>query len=201
MYSQSVPQKTVQKVTTKDNSGTLPINLFAANSPTEAAAVSVPHRETTETLYKLSQIVCVKADFNDSHRLSIVVCLQENVSVGMKRVKTKVFIQDPFDPVLFTKDEERYVDVRNIVHALTCYNCREDVVELEEGNLILLLDVLHRTNEVVTVAEAAETVEMTETAADEVQHGRIPRRRNRRFESDSSTINTKVKQVNKYAEQ
>ena len=34
----------------------------------------------------------------------------------------------------------------------------------------------------VTVAEAAETGEMTETA-DEVQHERIPRRRKRRFES------------------
>ena len=51
--------------------GTLPINLWVADSPTvqpldftvlsEAAATPVPHRETTETLYKLSQIVCVKA--------------------------------------------------------------------------------------------------------------------------------------------
>ena len=61
---------------------------------------------------------------------------------------------------------------------------REDILELEEGDLILLLDVLHHTNEVVTVAEAAETVEMTETAANEVQHERISRRRKRRFEND-----------------
>ena len=102
----------------------------------------------------------------------------------MKRVKVKAFIQDPFNPVLFTEDEEKCVDVSNIVCALTCYNYREDILELEEGNLIFLLDVLHHTNEVVTVAEAAETVEMTETAADEVQHERIPRRRKKRFESD-----------------
>ena len=113
-----------------------------------------------------------------------MACLQENASVGMKRVKAKVFIQDPFNPVLFTEDAERYVDVSNIVCALTCYNYREDILELEEGDLILLLDVLHHTNEVVTVAEAAETVEMTETAANEVQHERISRRRKRRFESD-----------------
>lgn len=58
-------------MTTKDNPGTLPINLYAADSPTvqpvdytvrsEAAATPVPHRETTETFNKLSQIVCVKA--------------------------------------------------------------------------------------------------------------------------------------------
>ena len=132
----------------------------------EAAAVPVPHRETTETLYKLSQIVvCVKADSNESHHFFTIACLQENVSVGMKRVKAKMSIQDPFNPVLFTDDAERYVDVSNIVCALTWYNYREDILELEGGDLILLLELLHHTDEVVTVAEAAETVEMTETAA------------------------------------
>ena len=194
MYGQSVPQKTVRNMTTKDNPGTLPINLYAADSLTvqpldftvlsEAAAVPVPHRETTETFYKLRQIVCVKANSSDTRQLFIMACLQENASVGMKRVKAKVFIQDPFNSVLFTEDAERYVGVRNVVCALTCYNYREDTLELEEGDLILLLDVLHHTNEVVTVAEAAESVEMTETAVDEEQHERIPRRRKRWFESD-----------------
>ena len=78
MYGQSVPQKTVRNMTTKDKPGTLPIDLYAADSPTvqpldftvlsEAAAIPVPHRETTETLYKLSQIVCVKADSSDSRQ-------------------------------------------------------------------------------------------------------------------------------------
>ena len=113
-----------------------------------------------------------------------MACLQENVSVGMKRVKAKVFIQDPFNPVLFTEDAERYVDVSNIVYALTCYNFHEDTLEVEEDDLILLLDVLHHTNEVVIVAKAAESVAMTETAVDEVNHVRIPRRRKRRFEMD-----------------
>ena len=54
MYGQSVPQKTVRNMTTKDNLGTLPINLYATDSPTvrpldftvvsEAAADPVPHR-------------------------------------------------------------------------------------------------------------------------------------------------------------
>ena len=41
--------------------------------------------------------------------------------------------------MLFTEDAERYVDVSNIVCALTCYNYREDILELEEGDLILLM--------------------------------------------------------------
>jgi len=62
--------------------------------------------------------------------------------------------------------------------------------------------VLHHTNEVVTVAEAAESVEMTETAVDEVLHERMPLRRKGRFASNFfSTMNTKVKQANKCGEQ
>lgn len=75
-------------------------------------------------------------------------------------------------------------DTCNIVCTLTSYNYREDILELEEGDVIPLLDVLQHINEVVTIAEAAETVEMTETAADEEQRERIPWRRNRRLESD-----------------
>ena len=59
----------------------------------------------------------------------------------MQRVKAKVFIQDPFNPVLFTEDSERYVDVRNIVCALTSYNYSEDILQFEEGDVIILLDV------------------------------------------------------------
>ena len=117
VWSECPPdQKTVRNMTTKNSGtpGTLPINLYANDSPTvqpldftvlsEAAAVPLPHRETTETFYKQSQIVCVKADSSDTRQLFIMACLQENVSVGMKRVKAKVFIQDPFNPVLFTED-------------------------------------------------------------------------------------------------
>ena len=60
----------------------------------------------------------------------------------MKRVKAKVFIQDPFNPVLFTEDSERYDDVSNIVCALTSYNYSEDILEFEEGDVILPPDVL-----------------------------------------------------------
>ena len=103
MFGQSVLQKTVQNMTTKDNPGTqLPINLYTADSLTvqpldftvlsEAAAVPVPHRETRETFYKLSQIVCVKTYSSDFRQLFTMACLQETASVGMKRVKAKVFI-------------------------------------------------------------------------------------------------------------
>ena len=79
--------------------------------------------------------------------------------------------------MLFTEDAERYVAVSNIVCAITCCKYHKDTLELEEDDLIFLLDVLHHTSEVVTVAEAAESVEMTEMAVNEEQHELIPRRR------------------------
>ena len=84
MWSECPPE-IVRNMTTKDNPGTLPIHLYAADSLTVqpldfivlrgAAAVPVQHRETTETFYKLTQIVCVKADFIDTRHLFIMACL------------------------------------------------------------------------------------------------------------------------------
>jgi len=45
-----------------------------------------------------------------------------------------------------------------------------------------VMGVLQQTNEIVAIAWAAQTVEMTETAANEVQHEQIPRRRGKRSE-------------------
>ena len=117
------PQKTVRNMTTKDN----PTNLYVAESLTvqpldftvlsETAATLVTHMETTETLYKLSYTVCVKADSSESHQLIINLSARE-CECRYKRAKAKVFIQDPFNPMLFTEDSESYVDVSNIVCAL-----------------------------------------------------------------------------------
>ena len=68
MFGQIVLQKTVQNMTTKDNPGTLPINLYTADSLTvqpqdftvlsEAAAVPVPHREPTDFLQTTPDCLC-----------------------------------------------------------------------------------------------------------------------------------------------
>ena len=64
MYGQSVPQKTVQNMITKDNPGTLPINLYATNSPamqpldftalSETAAITIP-----DCLLKLIPVILI----------------------------------------------------------------------------------------------------------------------------------------------
>ena len=70
---QSDPQKTVRNMTTKDNPGTLPINLYAVGPPDvqpldltklgdHHSVQQMPQKEVTEFLYTSYQIVCVKHD-------------------------------------------------------------------------------------------------------------------------------------------
>ena len=129
MWSECPPENSAKHNNKGQSRNSSHKSVYETDSPTvqpldftvlsEAAAVPMPHRKTTETFYKQSQIVCVKADSSDTRQLFIMACLQENVSVSMKWVKAKVFIQDPVNPVLFTEDAERYVDVSNIVCTLT----------------------------------------------------------------------------------
>ena len=56
----------------------------------------------------------------------------------------------------------------------------------------------YRTDEVVTIGEEAESDEMIETAVDEAQHERIPRRRKRPFESDFFYYQTNLRKIDKY---
>ena len=194
MHGQSVPQKTVRNMTTKDNPGTLPINLYAVDSPpvepldfsalSQAPAVPTPQRDRPVTLYEQGQIVCVRGH---SCALFVIASLQEDTLVGAKRVRAKVYNQDPFNAIIFTEDTEKYVQVNNIMCVISNYKSSNDILELEEGDLILLLDQLQNTNELVTVTEAAELSAETETTNElqsEQARTRRTRGRKRRFEED-----------------
>ena len=75
-----------------------PLDLTTLGEP---AAQLLPQKETTECLYKSNQIVRVKGDKGDSENSLVLACLQENAKVGMRKVKAKTFVQDPFNPICF----------------------------------------------------------------------------------------------------
>eukprot|EP00794_Sanderia_malayensis_P014810 gene14810-16350_t len=146
MYGQSVPQKTVRNMTTKDNPGTLPINLYAANSPpvepldfsalSQAPAVGTPQTNSRpETLYE-----------------------QENA--------------------------EKSVEIINILCVITDCHLKNGTLELEKGDLILLLEQLQTTNELIIVTEAADLSAKEANADSEQPRTRSSRGRKRRFEDD-----------------
>ena len=113
-------------------------------------------QETTECLYKSNQIVCVQGDKADSDNSLVLACLQENAKVGRKKVKAKMFVQDPFNPICFLEDSEKYVEVHSIMCILTSYKHHQDVLELTEEELILLQDEIQQTSDILTLTEAME---------------------------------------------
>ena len=107
VHGQSVPQKTVRNMTTKDNPGTLPINLYAVGPPDvqpldltklgdHHSVQQMPQKEVTEFLYTSNQIVCVKHDKGCPENTLVLACLQENVKVGIKKVMAKIFCSRSF---------------------------------------------------------------------------------------------------------
>ena len=100
-------------MTTKDNPGTLPINLYEVGPPDvqpldltklgdHHSVQQMPQKEVTEFLYTSNQIVCVKHDKGCPENTLVLACLQENVKVGIKKVMAKIFVQDPFNPICFS---------------------------------------------------------------------------------------------------
>ena len=109
----------------------------------------------------------------------VLACLQENVKVGIKKVMAKIFVQDPFNPICFSENSEKYIEVDSIICILTTYKHNQDVLELKEEELILLQDEIQQRSDVLTLTEA------TEISADEPEVMRhSSRRRKRRFAED-----------------
>lgn len=84
VHGQSVPQKTVRNITTKDNPGTLPINLYVVGPPDmepldltklgdHHSVRHMPQKEETEFLYSSNQIICVKHDEGGSENTSLPI--------------------------------------------------------------------------------------------------------------------------------
>ncbi|KXJ23555.1 hypothetical protein AC249_AIPGENE12426 [Exaiptasia diaphana] len=114
-------------MTTKDNPGTLPINLYAAGSPpveplSQAPSVATPDQRRPERLYEQGQQTYT----------------------------------------------EKYIEVSNIVCVIPNCKSSNGTLELEEGDLILLLEQLQSTNELVTATEAADLSAETQST-DELQ--------------------------------
>ncbi|CAB3990227.1 Hypothetical predicted protein [Paramuricea clavata] len=113
-YGQSVPQKTVRNMTTKDNPGTLPINLYAQAQPasepldfskiTENGTQTDTRQANTHNLLHSTGDVIFLASYANSGQMMIYQ-LQENVSASTKKARATIFEGDPFNPLYLQKKE------------------------------------------------------------------------------------------------
>ena len=112
-YGQSFPQNTVRNTSTKDNSGTLPINLYAQAQPaseplefskiTENGTQTDTHHANTHNLLHSTGDVVLRTSYANSGRMMIYQ-LQENVSVSTKKARATIIEGDPFNPLIFTEE-------------------------------------------------------------------------------------------------
>ena len=65
-----------------------------------------------------------------------------------------MFVRDPFNPICFSQDSEKYIEEESNICILTLYKHNQDVLELKEKELILLQDEIQQTSDVLTLAES-----------------------------------------------
>jgi hypothetical protein len=122
-YGQSVPQNTVRNMSTKDNPGTLPINLYAQAQPaseplefskiTENGTQTDTHHANTHNLLHSAGDVVFCTSYANSGRMMIYQ-LQENVSVSTKKSRATIFEGHPFNPLIFTEEVVVKVNAKEI---------------------------------------------------------------------------------------
>ena len=194
LYGQSVPQKTVRNMSTKDNPGTLPINLYAAEPPkmqpidlTELAHPkstekrSNSEEEIQEFVFFASQIVCIESDKECQF---VIASLLENVTVIMKKVKVLVFSPDPFNLLHYVEDIQESFEVRHILCILQSCKKIEDVLEIAEEEYLDLQEEVIKAVERVTSDEATEITNQTDATTFEQSTRHSTRRKKRRPNDD-----------------
>ena len=115
-HGQSGPQKTVRNMSTKDNPGTLPVNLYLTEQSTsqpidfckigQSSEGSATGKENPIDRVHSRQSIVYLASDESSSRLKLYV-LQEDVISATKTVRVVCFDNDPFNPLAFTQDTER----------------------------------------------------------------------------------------------
>lgn len=109
---------------------TLPVEPLDFSALSQAPAVPTPQRDRPVTLYEQGQIVCVQGH---SCALFVIASLQEDTLVSTKRVRAKVYNQDPFNAIIFTEDTDKYVEVNNIMCIISNYKSSNDIFNRTGG--------------------------------------------------------------------
>ena len=144
-YGQSVPQKTVRNMSTKDNPGTLPINLYAQVQPTitpldfskiaedgqDGARTTAHHDNSHELLYTSQDVVFIASDATSGR--TVVYELGERLTASTKKAKARLFEGDPFNPSIFYSEGVVEINVKDIGGSLEETVRRDGNIKLTEN--------------------------------------------------------------------
>ena len=174
---QSVTQKTVRDMSTKDNPGTLPMNLYLTEQPTsqpfDFGKIGEGQGETTETVVTArrererkegsSDLVQSSGDIGYlapdalSCKIKLYV-LQQDVTTTTKKARAMCFDADVFNPLTFTEEAEREISVKDICGFLKESFVNDKIIEMTENEFIHYQSHLIGRVESVTIEEGGESV-------------------------------------------
>ena len=172
-YGQSVPQKTVHNMSTKDNPDTLSINLYAQVQPTitpldfskiaedeqDVARTTAQHDSSHKLLYTSVDVVFLASDA--TFGWTVVYVLEENITSSTKKAKAiSVFEGDPFNPLIFFTEGVVEINVKDIGGSLEETVRGDDNIELTENEFnIRYQSRMIECVDAVTIEEAREISE------------------------------------------
>lgn len=161
-------------MSTKDNPGTLPINLYLTEQPTsqpfDFGKTAEVHRETVATarerggkegssdFVQLSGDIVYLSSDASSGKMKLYV-LQRDVTTATKKARTMCFDADVFNPLTFTEEAEREISVKDICGSLKESFVNDKIIEMSENEFIYCQSQLISQVETVTIEEARECVE------------------------------------------
>lgn len=160
----SVPQKTVRNLSTKDNPGTLPVNLYQGKKIAfksidldkfhEAVNGHQKDKQITvklSALYEAHHVVCMKAKRLTICKLLESVMLSEGGTRSPKKVKVIHFKRDPFSSNTFYERGEKAIHTKDIICRVEEISYSKDPSEVtieEEAYYNLLAHVLEHQDQV-----------------------------------------------------
>ena len=162
-HGQSVPQKTVRNVSTKDNPGTLSVNLYLTEQSTSQTIDFCAIGQSNEgsatgkqnPIYRVhsrESIVYLASDAS-SNRLKLYV-LQEDVTSATKKARAVCFDNDPFNRLIFTQDTEKQMNAEDICGVVTETFLNNRRTEMTEQEFVVYQSTIMDYVDSVTIDEA-----------------------------------------------
>ena len=173
-------------MSTKDNPGTLPINLYAQVQPTitpldfskiagdgqDGARTTAHHDNSHELLYTSGDVVFLASDATSGR--TVVYVLEESITASTKKAKARLFEGDPFSPLIFYTGVVE-INVKDIGGSLEETVRGDGNIELTENEFIRYQSRMIECVDAVTIEEAREISEGLDTDQDRAEDAR-PRR-------------------------
>ena len=165
-------------MSTKDNPGTLPMNLYLTEQPTsqpfDFGKIEEVLGETTETvvtarrkraptegssdLVQSSGDIVYLASDASSCKMKLNV-LQQHITIATKKARAMCYDVDAFNPLTFTEEAEREISIKDMCGSSKESFVNDKIIEMTENKFIHYQSHMIGHVESVTIEEARGCVE------------------------------------------